>query len=158
MPNVPVPGNVTEISGNHLSGRNLEVHFTLNAPQAKSGKIFPTQPLTVAPASDGSFTANLESTTDMMDDAWYTVSIQWLDSGGNYVKADFPDWQLNVPTGGGSFSDLFGRPPKNTLMFYVSLTAPVNPPKNSAWLKDDPTNPENPLNTGELYLRRPPIG
>ena len=151
MPNVPVPGNVTEISGGHLAGRNPEIHFTLNAPQAKAGKMFPTQPHTVVPASDGSFTANLESTTDMQDLAWYTVSIQWLDAGGNYVKADFPDWQLQVPTSGGEFSNLFRKPPKNTRMVYVSLTPPDNPTPYTLWLNDDPTDPDNPLNTGDLY-------
>ena len=154
MPNVPVPGNLTDVGGGHLVGKFPELHFTLNKAQAKAGKVFPTQPVTVAPAADGSFTANLESTTDMMDDAWYTVSIQWLDAGGNYVKADFPEWTLQVPTGGGSFSDLFGKPPKNTAMIYVSLEAPADPRKWSFWLKDDPVDPDNPLNTGELYQWR----
>ncbi|ASN20709.1 hypothetical protein [Arthrobacter sp. YN] len=150
MPNVPVTGNVTEISGDHLAGMNPEIHFKLNSPQAKAGKIFPTQILTVAPASNGSFTANLESTTDMMDDAWYTVSIQWLDAGGNYVKADFPDWQLQVPTTGGSFTNLFGKPPKNTRMVYVSLTPPDNPRPFALWLKANPANDDDPANTWVL--------
>jgi len=150
MPNVT--GNLTDVGGGHLVGKIPEIHFTLNAPNARAGVMLPTEPLTVQPATDGTFTANLQSTVDMLDDAWYTVSIQWLDSAGNYVRADFPDWSLQVPTGGGSFSDLFGRPPKNPLMFYVSLEPPVNPRKNSAWLQDDPTDPANPLNTGKLHL------
>jgi len=152
MPNVT--GNLTDVGGGHLVGKYPEIHFTLNGPHAKAGVMLPTQPLTVQPASDGSFTAPLQSTEDMLDDAWYNVSIQWLDSAGNYVKADFPDWNLQVPTGGGSFSDLFGRPPKNTAMIYVSLSAPDNPRKWTFWLKDDPTNTANPLNTGNLYQWR----
>ncbi|UOD80362.1 hypothetical protein [Paenarthrobacter ureafaciens] len=154
MPTVPVTGNLREASGEHLVGKIPEIHFTLNAPNAKAGVMLPTEPVTVQPAADGSFTANLESTIDMLDDAWYTLSIQWLDAAGNYVKADFPDWQLHVPTGGGSFSDLFGRPPKNTAMVYVSLSAPSDPGKWTFWLKDDPANPANPLNTGQLYQWR----
>lgn len=149
MPNVT--GNLTDVGGGHLVGKYPEIHFTLNAPNAKAGVMLPTQPLTVAPAADGSFTAPLQSTVDMHDDAWYNVSIQWLDSGGNYVRADFPDWNLQVPTGGGSFSDLFGRPPKNTAMIYVSLVAPTNPRKWTYWLESDPADPANPLNTGNLY-------
>jgi hypothetical protein len=154
MATAPVVGNVTDVAGTHLNGKIPEVHFTLNSPNAKAGKMIPTEPLTVQPASDGSFTANLESTTDMQDDAWYTVSIQWLDAGGNYVKADFPDWALQVPTGGGSFSDLFGKPPQNTAMIYVSLEAPTDPRPWSFWLEDDPTDPDNPLNTGKLHQWR----
>lgn len=152
MPNVT--GTLTDVGGGHLVGKYPEIHFTLNGPNTKDGVMLPTQPLTVQPAADGSFTAPLQSTVDMHDDAWYTVSIQWLDSAGNYVKADFPDWNLEVPSGGGSFSDLFGRPPKNTAMIYVSLSAPADPRRWTFWLKDDPTNPANPLNTGELYQWR----
>ncbi|XAZ30681.1 hypothetical protein AAHB34_16170 [Paenarthrobacter ureafaciens] len=152
MPNVT--GNLTEIGGGHLGGKAPEIHFTLNAPNAKAGVMLPTEKLTVTPDANGAFTANLQSTVDMNDDAWYTVSIQWLDAAGNYVKADFPDWNLQVPTGGGTFSDLFGRPPKNTQMVYVSLSAPTSPRKWTFWLKDDPTDPANPLNTGDLYQWR----
>lgn len=154
MATASVPGNLTDVGGGHLVGKIPEIHFTLNRPNSKSGKIHPTEPVTVQPASDGSFTAVLESTTDMMDDAWYTVSIQWLDGAGNYVKADFPDWALQVPTGGGSFTDLFGKPPTNTQMIYVSLSAPEDPRKWSFWLEDDPTDPDNPLNTGKLHQWR----
>ncbi|QOT16473.1 hypothetical protein [Paenarthrobacter sp. YJN-5] len=149
-----VPGNLTEVNFGHLVGKAPEIIFTLNAPNAKPGVMIPTEPVSVAPAGDGSFTANLQSTEDMMDDAWYTVSIKWLDSPGKYVKADWPDWQLRVPLGGGTFSDLFGRPPKNSLMFYVSLSAPTNVPQGSWWLEDDPADPDNPLNTGNLHQLR----
>lgn len=151
MATASVPGNLTDVGGGHLVGKIPEIHFTLNRPNSKSGKIHPTEPVTVQPASDGSFTAVLETTTDMLDDAWYTVSIQWLDAGGNYVKADFPDWELQVPVGGGTFTDLFGRPPSNQRMVYVSLTAPSDPRPFTLWLKQDPTDPNNPLNTGDLY-------
>lgn len=149
-----VTGNLTDVGNGHLVGKIPEIHFTLNAPNAKAGVMLPTEPVTVQPAADGTFTANLQSTIDMLDDAWYTVSIQWLDSAGNYVKADFPDWALQVPSGGGSFSDLFGRPPKNTAMVYVSVAPPSNPGKWTFWLKNDPVDPSNPLSTGDLYQWR----
>lgn len=149
MPNVT--GNLTDVGGGHLVGKIPEIHFTLNAPNSKAGVMLPTEPVTVQPASDGSFTAALQSTTDMLDDAWYTLSIQWLDSAGNYVKADFPDWALQVPTNGGIFSDLFGKPPKNTRMVYVSLVAPADPRPFTMWLEQNPANDADPLNTGKLY-------
>lgn len=145
-----VTGNLDEVSGGHLVGKIPEIHFTLNAPNAKAGALIPTEPKTVQPDSNGAFTVNLETTTDMMDDAYYTVSIQWLDAGGNYVKADFPDWKLQVPTGGGSFTNLFGGPPKNQRMVYVSLTPPPNPRNLTLWLKANPANENDPLNTWDL--------
>jgi hypothetical protein len=132
-------------------GKNPTIIFTLNAPNAKSGVMLPTEPARITPASNGDFTAPLQSTTDMHDDAWYSVAIQWLDAAGEYKKIDFPDWALQVPTSGGSFSDLFGRPPRNTRMVYVSLTPPDDPRPFMLWLEQDPNDLENPLNTGVLY-------
>ncbi|MEV7606125.1 hypothetical protein AB0N65_11860 [Paenarthrobacter sp. NPDC089322] len=149
MPNVT--GNLTDVGGGHLAGKYPEIHFTLNAPNAKAGVMLPTEPKTVVPESDGSFTVNLQSTTDMHDLAWYTISIQWLDAAGNYVKADFPDWKLQVPPGGGSFSNLFGQPPTNTRMVFVSLSEPPYSGPFLQWLKSDPTDMTNPLNTGILH-------
>lgn len=146
-----VTGNLTDVGGGHLVGKVPEIHFFLNAPNTKAGVVLPTEKLTVQPATDGSFTANLQATTDMLDDAWYTVSIQWLDSAGNYVKADFPDWKLQVPTSGGVFSNLFGKPPQNGRMVYVSLTAPDKPQPYALWLQANPNNDMDPANTWNLY-------
>lgn len=153
MPNVT--GTLTDIGGGHLVGKQPQIVFTPNRPNSKAGVMVPTEPVKVAPAADGTFAANLSSTTDMQDDAWYTVSMVWLDAAGNYVKADFPDWSLQVPTSGGVFSNLFGRPPANQRMVYVSLTAPEDPRPFTLWLKQNPDNQADPLNTGELYEWRP---
>jgi len=146
-----VTGTVTEVSGGHLVGRNPQIIFTLNQPNAKAGKMHPTRPLAVTPASDGTWTASLESTTDMIDDAWYTVSIQWQDDGGKPTRMDFPEWALQVPTAGGVFSNLFGKPPANTRMVYVSLTAPTDPRPFMLWLRQDPTNPDAVGSDGSLF-------
>lgn len=149
MPNVT--GTLTDIGGGHLVGKQPQIVFELNRPNTKSGVVIPTEPAKVTPGTDGTFSVNLSSTTDMQDDAWYSVSMVWLDPAGNYVKADFPDWALQVPTSGGSFTDLFGRPPANQRMVYVSLTAPPDPRPFTLWLQQDPDNPGNPASTGNLY-------
>jgi hypothetical protein len=145
-----VTGTLTDVGSGHLGGKLPEIWFTLNAPNAKAGVMLPTESVKVTPAADGTWTTTLQSTTDMIDDAFYTVSIQWLDAAGNYVKADFPDWALQVPAAGGIFSNLLSRPPKNTRMVFVNLTAPPNPRPFTLWLQQDPTNLNNPLNTGVL--------
>lgn len=148
-----VTGNLTDVGGGHLAGKVPELIFTLNVPNAKAGVLYPTEPLKVTPAADGSWTAFLASTTDMHDDAWYTMRIQWVKSiePRTYGAFDYPDWPIQVPPGGGSFSDLFGRPPKNAAVVYVSLEPPTSPGKWTFWLESDPVDPANPLNTGNLY-------
>ncbi|AOY72049.1 hypothetical protein ARZXY2_2519 [Arthrobacter sp. ZXY-2] len=146
-----VTGTVTEVGGGHLDGAFPEIHFKLNAANRKGGVLVPTQPFIVSPASNGVWTANLQQTTNMHDLAWYTLSIRWLDLGGNYVRADFPDWALQVPASGGAFSDLISKPPTNTQMVWVSLTPPPNKQLFTKWLEQDPDDLNNPLNTGILY-------
>lgn len=151
MATAPVTLTLSDVGGGHLVGKYPEIIFTLNKANSKAGKMHPTEPAVVSPPDSGVATVNLETTTDMLDHAWYTVSIRWQVAEDEYVRQDFPDWKLQVPVGGGSFSDLFGRPPENTRMVYVSLTAPENPRPFTLWLKDDPNDPTNPLNTGDLY-------
>lgn len=145
-----VIGNLTDVVGGHLGGKNPEIIFTLNAPNAKAGVMLPTEPARVLPASNGDFIAPLQSTTDMLYAAWYTVSIVWQSDDGRPSKWDFPDWHLQVPAAGGRFSDLFGKPPTNTRMVYVSLTPPADPLPFTMWLIQNPDDPLDPLNTGEI--------
>ncbi|MFJ4168395.1 hypothetical protein ACIPY3_02680 [Paenarthrobacter sp. NPDC089714] len=148
-----VIGTLWDAGLGHLSGKSPVLYFTLNAPNAKAGGLYTTEPVKVVPAADGSFTAPLASNTDMQDESWYTLRVRWVNSSDpkTYSESDYPDWQLEVPTTGGAFSNLFGRPPRNRRMVYVSLTPPEKPLKHTLWLKQDPTDPNNPLNTGELY-------
>ena len=148
-----VIGTLWDAGLGHLVGKSPVLYFMLNRANAKNGGHYTTEPVKVIPAGDGSFIAPLASTTDMYDDAWYTMRVQWVNSSDpkTFSARDYLDWELEVPTIGGSFSDQFGRPPRNTRMVYVSLTAPPNPKKYALWLKDNPNDPADPANTGNLY-------
>ncbi len=146
-----VTGTLWDAGLGHLVGKQPELIFTLNAPNTKAGALYATEPAKVTPASDGTYTANLASTLDMQDNAWYSLSVRWLDAAGNYVRQDFPDWSLHVPPTGGVFSDLFGKPPSNQRMVYVSLTPPDDPQPFMLWLKQDPEDPDNPDGPSDLY-------
>jgi hypothetical protein len=155
MATAPVLGTLTDVKGGHLAGRSPELIFTLNAPNSKSGLLHPTEPVVVPVTDtvDGDWIANLETTTDMQDIAWYTLAIRWLDGAGRYIRADFPQWALQVPTSGGLFNDLLSHPPSNKRMVFVELTPP--PPSQiqpfTLWLHRDPDDDANPLNTSRLY-------
>lgn len=150
MATATVTGSLDDLGGGHLVGRAPKIIFTLNAPNSKAGKMHPTEPVVVTPASNGTWSVELESTTDMLDTAWYRVSIEWRDAGDNYGKGDWPEWKMQVPTAGGVFSNLFVVPPTNTRMVYVSLTPPPDPRPFSLWLVQNPDDPLDPLNTGQI--------
>ncbi|WP_426302782.1 hypothetical protein [Arthrobacter sp. R-11] len=146
-----VTGTLWDMGLGHLVSKHPELVWTLNAPNAKASGLFTTEPVRTTPAADGSFSATLASTTDMQDEAWIRLSVQWSDAAGNFQKVDFPDWRIEVPTTGGSFPNLITGPAGNSRMVYVSLTPPEDPRPFSLWIKQEPNDPANPANTGLLY-------
>jgi len=147
-----VTGTLTDINMGHLVGKSPQLVFTLNAPNSGGSALYPTEPVRVTPASDGTFSVTLAATTEMNDDgAYYTLSARWLNSVGETPnRADWDGWELQVPSSGGSVSGLWGRPPTNPRMVYVSLTEPVNPRPFLLWLKNNPNDDNDPANTWDL--------
>lgn len=158
-----VTGSVKDIVGAAMADRVARLVFELSEPsiQAASttpGVIHPTVKERVAPTSTGTFTVNLIATTALLNDVWYTLTIEWLDA--SMPSLDAPDWQIRVPVAGGVLSDLISIGPRrrgdggarpNLSLVWVSLTAPPRPASRQLWLKQDPDDPNNPANTGKLY-------
>ena len=146
-----VTGNLKDIGGATMANRNAVVKFTLNAGNitASGGGIRPDNTQTVTPGADGTFSTNLESTTGMLLDAWYNVRVEWLDNVGNLIT--YMEFQIRVPSGGGVLSDLVEvglRGRGNQMIWWVGLAAP--PSRGYIWLHTDPSNNNNPANTGDV--------
>lgn len=146
-----VTGNLKDIGGVAMANRNGVVKFTLNRGNmtASGGGLRPDNTQTVTPSSDGTFSTNLEATSGMLLDGWYDVRVEWLDSVGNLIT--YMEFQIKVPSGGGVLSDLIelglnGR--GNPFIWWVSLTAP--PSKGYLWLHTNPSDNEDPANTGDV--------
>lgn len=146
-----VTGNLKDIGGASMANRNGVVKFTLNAGNltASGGGLRPDNTQTVTPTSDGTFSTNLEATSGMLLDGWYNVRVEWLDSVGNLIT--YMEFQIKVPSGGGVLSDLIelglnGR--GNPLIWWVGLNAP--PSKGYLWLHTNPSDNEDPANTGDV--------
>ena len=148
-----VTGNLKDIGGADMADRQGIVTFTLSQPNimASGGGLRPDNTKKVTPGADGTFSTNLEPTTQMLADAWYNVKIEWVDtSGGLLAELQF---QIRVPSGGGTLSELADLPNgggggANPLIWWVGLTAP--PSKRYLWLHTDPSDNENPDNTGDV--------
>lgn len=146
-----VTGTLTDINMGHLVGKSPQLVFTLNAPNGSGAVMYPTEPVRVTPASDGTFSVTLADTTAMNDAAFYMLAVHWINSEGNSpIRADHDGWKIQVPSTGGALSNLWGKPPTNERMVYVSLTPPANPAPWSYWLEANPDNDNDPLNTGDL--------
>lgn len=155
-----VTGSLRNFGLANIAHLNPEIAFIPNKPATGTGgKIFATEPIKVTPNPiDSTFSVALEPTETLLTaDVWYEVQVRWFDPAGNYVKADFPDWKIFVPTAGGVFGDLVGQKLNPSFV----ITSPVAPPEiyglAAMWLQldpADPNNPTNPANTGDLYELR----
>jgi hypothetical protein len=140
----------------NINGLNPVLTFQANKPAiTTTGSYLATDPITVTPSSDGTFTVSLSTTDDLVtDDVYYTISAKWQAPDLNYIRADFPEWRLYVPSGGGNIADLIKQPTNRSMV----IKSPTNPGNNfgngALWLQidpADPNNPTNPGNTGDLY-------
>lgn len=152
-----VTGTLKTFGMESLAGKQPLIVFEANkAATGPGGELFATDPVRVTPATDGTFSARLQPTENLITaDVHYRMWIEYLDSANNYVRIDNPDWVLRVPTAGGTLSDLLKLPKVSSGLV---ITAPTAPPVwlglGAMWLQSDPNdmdNPLNPANTGDLY-------
>lgn len=163
--------NLRDIVGATMTDRKGVVAFTLNNPNVVvgTGGLRPDMSYKSTPASDGTGSVNLEPTVNMFADAWYTVSILWLqqelvDSSRGAALESFLGLQVRVPAGGGRLDQLLSPPgggsgpgPNNRVV-WVSQTAPPNPRPWMLWLEQEPgdnPDPFDPRNTSNLKEWRP---
>jgi hypothetical protein len=129
-----VTGALSDIGINAFPELQPRLIFTPSGPATAATRLFATKPVIVPVASgSGTFTVDLQPTDGMRPAIWYVVTIEWLDPAGNYVSADFLEWKLFVPSGGGNFGDLV-QAPLNPLLFWVSETPPTDPTPGQYWL------------------------
>lgn len=113
------------------------------------GRITPTEPVYAIPDSTGEWTTDLFPTDDMLDGVFYKMRLEWISPTGTVgAVMDFPDWDIRVPSGGGSLEDLAGGSGPgnawaNQRIVWSSLTAPLRPRRGTMWLLADPNNPTN---------------
>jgi len=83
-----------------------QIIFTPSGPATTETKLFATRPIVVTPAVGGAFSVDLKSTDDVQPAVWYRATVRWLDSAGEYVSQDSPDFKLFVPAAGGAIGSL----------------------------------------------------
>lgn len=155
-------GNVKSFTGVSMASQVVRVGFRLHDPAmvvagANAGTIMPTNIRWVTPTAEGAFSIALEAVTNMHDDAWYVLVIQWNDEAGTLM--DFPFWQFRPGTSGGSIEDIIysgggnGQGPgANLSLVLISLSKPPQLKRGQLWWKTDPNNPNNPANTGQIWI------
>lgn len=130
----PVTGTLADFGLNSMLTDAATITFTPSGPTIRGMFLLATRPITVTPDVLGAFTVQLATTAEMIPPRWFTITIKWLDSGGQYVNVDFPDWRLFVPFGGGAITDLLQLPP-NPQMIWTSESEPLYPSVDMWWLK-----------------------
>ena len=160
MATEPVTYKLSDFGLTPIAGLQPEVEFQPNEPAvASGGRLLATAPIYSTPDAGGEGTVNLHTTDDLLpSSAHYKIVIHWLDSKGKRVRADNPNWKLQVPAGGGAIADLIRLP----LGVGIVIYSPTEPPiwaglLGAIWFQLDPNdanNPSNPANTGDIYQVR----
>lgn len=157
MPNVT--GTIQDITGVKMDPKDVELIFTLNAPQvgaagSRAGYVYPTEPAVVKPnPSTGDFTVLLASTDLMLGDAWYTLQIRWQGGDAGATLIDYTDWRIRVGGSDKPLSELiddgsFAGGGANPRIWWVGLSTP--PSRSFLWLHTNPDNPDDPASTGDV--------
>lgn len=161
-----VNGSLKDIVNASMASRQGKLVFRLNAESvavtgSNAGAVYPTEEVSInSAASTGNFSIDLQTTTSLLTDAWYTLRIEWLDSEGGAM--DFPGWQIRVPVSGGSIDKLITLGPPNggwggslanLSLVMIAPEKPDNLQVGQLWLESDPDDPNNfnGKNTSRLY-------
>lgn len=113
-----------------------EVWFVPKGPAVAGTSLFVSQPIQATLDQFGSWSAELISYENTRPAVSYLPQMRWLDPAGNYMSADFPDWELFVPLEGGFFVDLVSTEP-NPLIVWWAPTEPVGTRKQVIWVNTD---------------------
>lgn len=140
MATVTVTGTLTDFGLASLNGSQPRLIFRPSGPALKSPRILSTKEIVVTPASNGTFTVELEPMTGIRPDRTMDVSIEWLDAGTNYKSMDLVT-DLRIPPGGGVLADIAALDYQPSDV-WVSASPPDNPAISTWWLS---------TTTGDLY-------
>lgn len=167
-----VTGNLKDITGGTFGSREGVVCFTLNAGNIRVGadNVVPDNTREATPDPEtGEFSIHLEPTDEMALEAWYTISVLWLQQSDGGVRrpaamSSFVDLKIRVPASGGKIGQLIdaaggggGSNPNNRIV-WVSQSPPSKPRPWMLWLQQEPgpnPDPFDPKNTSNLHEWRP---
>lgn len=146
---------LTDFGLQTLAAKAPRVIFTPSGAGVKGARLFPSTPIVVIPDADGKGLVNLEPTDGVVPVVWYTVSIEHLQSGGQYSHYDVLGYRLYVPVTGGAIGSMPDAPlSPNTVL--VSLAPPPVGHKgwylNAAGADQPPGNPDDPASSGTGIL------
>ena len=122
-----------------LAAYSPRLVFTPSGPAVKGSILFASRPIGSTPNTFGEGTVTLSSTETMIPETWYTLTITWLDSAGNYISKDFPDWKIRVPAADGDLSDMIDAPAPGYLIWF-GPEPPINPSEYTGWIDTDNGN------------------
>lgn len=132
-------GTLTDFGLQTLAPYKPVLKFTPSGPGVKGRKVFSGRPVEVPVASSGAFSVLLEPTDGVTPKVWYTVSIEYLNDGGQYTSLDILGYRLFVPAPGGAIGDLPGAPLSSDTVL-VGLNPP--PPGYRGWWLYSPAEGE----------------
>lgn len=130
-------GNIAMFTGGPFSEeRHVEMILKPSGPAVGGFATLWTEPIRITPDAAGNWTKDVVATVGLFPDVWYIPSVRWLDSGGNYISQDFPDWQVRVPAAGGPIREMIAFPQQADLgaAVWIGPEPPANKYLYTGWI------------------------
>lgn len=128
-----VTGTLTNFGLAALVGFSPRIIFAPNTVAVSPDRIMAKQPIVVPVGPSGNFSVELAATVNLRPEAWYDISIEYLNPDGGYSSLDFAEFKLRVPTAGGDIPDLLDIPAVPAQV-WVDVNPPTSPTPGTLWL------------------------
>lgn len=117
-----VTGRIVQQTGSPLTGLEPRVQILIPENTIYSNAVVVTKPAPITPDSGGNFAVNLVPSAQGRPLIDYSMVVTWLDSAGNFVSQDNPNFIFHVPEAGGSIDKLIVS--KGTPFWWWKSTQP----------------------------------
>lgn len=130
-------GNLSDFRIVNLASLSPRIIFTPSGPAVTLDSfLMVTDPVLAELASDGSWTAALTDSAQMSPIRYYTVAVERLNPGGDYIRKDFGQWQLYMPSRDCTMRELIGIS-ATSLQAWIGTEPPDDPAFGTGWLNPD---------------------
>jgi len=139
-----ITGTASDCNLAAVENFGLELVFTISAPATSGSALLITRDVVVPVTDGGAWQVDLPPTETMGQPRHYKMCARWRDphafgDDAGMAGVDFPDFELFVPDGGGTFAELVHEHGTwNPLIIIYSPTTPSFWPKGALWWDTSP--------------------
>lgn len=117
-----------------LANQAFRMIFKLSEPATNGiALLIASADMVIVPDTLGAFEADLQVTTNLLSQTYYTVTFEWLSGENVPIGFDSPAWKIRVPPEGGEIGSLIDAQ-SNPDLVWAGANAPADPAVYAGWI------------------------